>query len=78
MYTNADSLMNKLSELKAQVTQSQPMITGITKVKPKKGRFNILPCELQLEGYDYSQIWRKTGGEYAYIFIGHLNLPSVP
>ena len=29
MYTNADSLMNKLSELKAQVTQSQPMIIGI-------------------------------------------------
>ena len=29
MYTNADSLMNKLSGLKAQVTQSQPMIIGI-------------------------------------------------
>ena len=61
MYTNADSLMNKLSELKAQVTQSQPMIIGITEVKPKKCRFNIVPCELQLEGYELFSNLEKDG-----------------
>ena len=77
MYTNADSLMNKLSELK--VTQSQPMIIGITEVKPKKCRFNIVPCELQLEGYElFSNLEKDGRGICLYIFIGHLNLPSVP
>ena len=61
MYTNADSLMNKLSELKSQVTQSQPMIIGITEMKPKKCRFNIVPCELQLEGYELFSNLEKDG-----------------
>ena len=35
MYTNADQLRNKLTELETRVTVLTPMIIGITEVKPK-------------------------------------------
>ena len=36
MYTNADSLHNKLPELAAEITVRKPDIILITEVKPKK------------------------------------------
>ena len=67
MHTNADSLMNKLSELKAQVRQSQPMIIGITEVKKKKCRFNIAPYELQLGHELFSNLEKDRKGICLYI-----------
>ena len=53
-YTNADSLPNKLYELKGRVQEAQINfdIIGITEVYPKKCRFLPGKAELQLEGYD--------------------------
>ena len=44
-YTNADSLPNKLTELKERPfnTDSVPSIICITEVKPKNSRFNLVP-----------------------------------
>jgi len=35
-YTNADCLMNKVSELKLLAKKSDPTIIGISEIKPKK------------------------------------------
>ncbi len=51
LYTNADSLTNKLDELKGLVKDTQPDLIGITEVKPKNNRYNIGPAELKLDGY---------------------------
>ena len=52
LYTNADRLMNKRSELKAYIDIYQPDIIGITEVKPKTERYVIQDCELSLDMYD--------------------------
>jgi hypothetical protein len=53
-YTNADSLPNKLYELKGRVQKATDGfdIIGITEVYPKKCRFLPGKAELQLEGFD--------------------------
>lgn len=35
MFTNADTLTNKMAELRSCMTISQPIIVGISEVKPK-------------------------------------------
>ena len=51
-YTNADSFINKLSELfKESIKICDFKIMGITEVKPKNQRFAITPTELSLEEY---------------------------
>ena len=52
LYTNADSLMNKIDELKVLVRDEKPHIIGICEVKPKNCRYSITDAELQLDGYD--------------------------
>ena len=53
-YTNADSLINKLVELKLLVDSSKikPMIIAVTEVKPKNSRFNPELSEYQLDGFE--------------------------
>ena len=51
MYTNADTLHNKLDELHALVRDKNPAIFGITEVKPKNNRYQILESELSIQGY---------------------------
>ena len=44
LYTTADCLTNKMSELKLHVKNSKPKILGITEVKPTKLRYNLQNC----------------------------------
>ena len=52
--TNADSLRNKLTELKARIDNAQtpPAIIAITEAKPKTTRFDLTQAELNIDGYD--------------------------
>ena len=49
LYTNADCLTNKMSELRLYAKNNNPKIIGITEVKPKNFRNNIQNCELAIE-----------------------------
>ena len=64
-YTNADSLRNKLTELKARIDNAQtpPAIIAITEAKPKTTRFNLTQAELNINGYDIfsTNLEGKTG-----------------
>lgn len=57
-YTNADSLLNKLSELKARLGSAnrKPDIISIVEVKPKLARYKIAESELQLKGYNMTAV----------------------
>lgn len=52
MYTNIDSILNKRNELKTLVNTHTPDIIVITEIKPKRYRYCIQPCEVELNGYD--------------------------
>ena len=54
LYANADSLPNKLDELKSRLQDSDRSIDiiGITDVYPKNCRYNPEKAELQIDGYD--------------------------
>ena len=52
MYTNADSLLNKRKELEVHIQRAQPLLIGITEVKPKNAKFDVQLCELALDGYE--------------------------
>ena len=63
IYTNADCLTNKISELRLQVKNHNPQIVGITEVKPKNFRYQLSNSEIALEGYELfgSNLQNKTG-----------------
>ncbi len=50
-YANADSLINKIDELRAIASEEDPHILGITEVKPKNCRFPLQPSEINIKGY---------------------------
>ena len=52
-YTNADSLRNKMEELKLrlQLADKKPEIIMITEVKPKNSKYSLSEAELSLENY---------------------------
>lgn len=52
LYTNADSLVNKIAELRLIVKNSKPKIIAVTETKPKNNRFPIQPVELKIPGFD--------------------------
>ena len=49
MYTNADQLSNKITELELRVQEHLPHIIGITEVKPKNSRYSMNEAEFSLE-----------------------------
>ena len=51
-YTNADSLYNKINELKVRLSSLHPDILAITEVCPKHYHVPIPPESLHLQGYD--------------------------
>jgi len=57
-YTNTDSLINKLVELKflAENSKIKPLIIAVTEVKPKNSRFSPQLSEYQLNGYDHFHV----------------------
>ena len=53
VYFNADSLLNKVDELKCRfVNVEKPDIIAITEVLPKNARYAVSKAELSLDGYD--------------------------
>jgi len=54
-YTNADSLPNKMIELRnrAKLCPDQPDIIAITEVKPKNCRYTLQPADYLIEGYSH-------------------------
>ena len=52
MFLNADSLTNKLAELKVITDDYQPHIIGINEVLPKNFSRKIYPEEFSLDGYE--------------------------
>ena len=53
MYTNADTLTNKMPELKTLVKDTQPSVIAITEVIPKNYRFPVQKAEIKIsEDYD--------------------------
>ena len=53
-YTNADSILNKINELRQRIQDSpiKPDIIAITEAKPKAQRYEIQPAELQIDNYE--------------------------
>ena len=60
LYTNADSLPNKLDELKARIQYCEGSmdIIGITEINPKNCRYYPGKAELQID--DMTCLWMKT------------------
>ena len=52
IYTNADTLTNKLDELKTLVNIEKPELVAVTEVLPKNSQFPVQEQELQIEGYN--------------------------
>ena len=54
MLTNADSLSNKMTELRHRLDnmEIQPDIIAITEAKPKNARFTFTYADYQLKGYE--------------------------
>lgn len=52
-YTNADSILNKIDELKNRISLSSqpPDIIAVTEIKPKNSRYPLSEAEIQLNGY---------------------------
>ena len=55
LYTKADSLPNKMDELKARIQccEGSMDIIGITEINPKNCRYYPGKAELQIDGYDF-------------------------
>jgi exonuclease III len=51
-YTNADSLMNKRSELLATIEDERLDVICVTEILPKNPVAEIQPVELHIEGFD--------------------------
>ena len=70
MYTNADSLHNKLDEFKQDVKNYDPDLIAINEVKPKNSRFALCKEELSLEGYGmYTNNWEDTQSRGIMIYV---------
>ena len=54
MLTNADSLSNKMTELRSRIKnmEKQPDIIAITEVKPKTARFILSNASYKIKGYE--------------------------
>ncbi len=52
MYTNADTLTNKMAELKCRVDHLNPDIILITETKPKNCRYPVTQQEIDITGYE--------------------------
>ena len=52
IYTNADTLTNKLEELKTLINNEKPEFVAVTEVLPKNSQFLVQEQELQIQGYN--------------------------
>ena len=51
MYTNADTLTNKVSDLEAMANTHQPEVIAVTEVLPKNAQTSVILAEVALDGY---------------------------
>ena len=49
MYTNADQFRRKFPEFTVRINKEQPMIIGITEVKPKNSIDKLFPAEFSID-----------------------------
>ena len=75
MSTNADSLCNKIDELKATVSSNSPDVITVTEICPKNVRdVNIIATAIQIPGYDLFTNSIKKRGFAIYVIRGlHAN-----
>ncbi len=67
IYTNADSLLNKRTELLTIIAQHAPDVLMITEFAPKNTQLPVQEIELQIEGYDlFSNIEKHKRGVLIY------------
>ena len=60
MYTNADQFRRKFSEFTVRITKEQPMLIGITEVKPKNSTDKLFPAEFPIDHIgDYDSPFHK-------------------
>ena len=52
LYTNIDSMLNKISEINVLVQLHTPSFIALVEVKPKNCRYEINECELELQNYE--------------------------
>ena len=78
LYTNADSMINKIDEFRTIVKNSKPHIIGITELKPKNSCFDIEIPEINLPGYELFTSSLQNGPERGCaIYIDRSLNPSV-
>jgi exonuclease III len=61
LYTNPDSLRNKMEELREIVNEEQPHLICVTETKPKVASFDVQECEIRVIGYNLYVNNLKTG-----------------
>ena len=52
MYTNCDTLTNKLSELTIAIELNNPDIIVLTEVTPKNNRYTLQKSEIEIKGFN--------------------------
>ncbi len=68
MYFNADSLLNKRTELEALASIHEPDIIAVTEVLPKNCRDPVQKSEFNLDGYEFHCNTTSTGNRGVGIF----------
>ena len=51
LYTNCDTVTNKLDELEASIDMNDPDIVVLTEILPKNNRYMLQTSELEIKGY---------------------------
>ena len=74
LYTNADSLRNKMSELRTIALNSKPEIIAVTEVIPKNYRFNIQDVEIAIPQYEMFRSVDGTNSERGCVIYVHKSL----
>ncbi len=78
LFTNCDTLTNKLPELQAYIDNYQPMIIGLNEVKPKHFKRDLTVEEFRLNGYEimpHPNIEVKDSGRGTILHV-HNSLPA--
>ena len=52
MYTNCDTLTNKICELKLAIDSNDPVIIVLSEVTPKNNRYILQKSEIEIKGYN--------------------------
>ena len=52
MYTNCDTLTNKICELKLAIDSNDPDVIVLSEVTPKNNRYILQKSEIEIKGYN--------------------------